>query len=237
MDRSIGTLRDGLAEKGLRNNTLLWYCGDNGTPGDGIITSPLRGQKAKHYEGGVRVPGIIEWPAKIIAPAISDVNSVTSDILPTICDLANLETPDRPLDGISLVPVIDGRMKERKQPICFWSFDTSGESDREPYLSTEAQRGTTPLVKLMKGIATRNFVNYHHREISEKDFGGTRVILDDRFKLISHKNGSKELFDIREDPGESQDVLAENPDLAETLNDQLRTWQQSVLTSLTGADY
>ena len=57
MDRAIGQLRDALAEADLRENTLLWYCGDNGTPGDGIVTSPYRGRKGNHYEGGVRVPG------------------------------------------------------------------------------------------------------------------------------------------------------------------------------------
>ena len=45
MDRSSGQLRDWLKKQKLRDNTILWYCGDNGTPGDGIVTSPFRGQK------------------------------------------------------------------------------------------------------------------------------------------------------------------------------------------------
>ena len=54
MDRSIGSLRMFLEKKNIRNNTLLWYCGDNGTPGDGIVTSPLRGRKGQMYDGGIR---------------------------------------------------------------------------------------------------------------------------------------------------------------------------------------
>jgi arylsulfatase A-like enzyme len=107
-------------EKALRQNTLIWYCGDNGTPGDGIVTSPFRGQKGTMYEGGIRVPGIIEWPGRISSPLVSDVNAVTSDMLPTICELIGQPLPDIPMDGISLKPLIDGQMKERPSPICFW---------------------------------------------------------------------------------------------------------------------
>ena len=63
MDRAIGQLRDHLSDAGLRPNTLLWYCGDNGTPPEAVATVPFRGRKGDVYEGGVRVPGLIEWPA------------------------------------------------------------------------------------------------------------------------------------------------------------------------------
>ena len=119
MDRSIGQLRNWLKQESLQENTLLWYCGDNGTPGDGIITSPFRGRKGTMYEGGIRVPGVIEWPAKISRPMNSEVNCVTSDILPTICQLTGARLPTRPLDGIDLTPLLEGKMNERSQPIGF----------------------------------------------------------------------------------------------------------------------
>ncbi len=56
MDRAIGKLRDSLEEKGLRENTILWYCGDNGTPASGNMTNPFHGLKGDVYEGGIRVP-------------------------------------------------------------------------------------------------------------------------------------------------------------------------------------
>jgi len=65
MDRAIGTLRGYLAREGLRENTLVFYCGDNGTPPSGLLRSPHRGRKGQVYEGGIRVPGIIEWPGRI----------------------------------------------------------------------------------------------------------------------------------------------------------------------------
>ena len=154
MDRAIGQLRDWLKQERLRDNTLLWYCGDNGTPGDGIVTSPLRGQKGNMYEGGIRVPGVIEWPARITKPIVSDVNAVTSDMLPTLCRLTGTPLPDRPLDGIDLTPMIDGQMSERPGSIGFWTFDSKEEAKNKPYIEAELQRGTTPLVKMMGDIRT-----------------------------------------------------------------------------------
>jgi arylsulfatase A-like enzyme len=241
MDRAIGLLREYLAEDGLRQSTLLWYCGDNGVPSSGAVTTPFRGQKGQVYEGGIRVPGIIEWPERITEPRVTDLNAVTSDMLPTICDLLGLPMPERPMDGISLRPLIDGEMTKRPNPICFWDFDTSQEGEGEAYIAPVLQEGTTPLVKMMDGRLTRNFRNVHHRKIKDEDFAGSRAILDNRYKLVVHDSrGSesrKELFDIRDDPAERSDLIEEKPEIARVLEQQLRDWQKSVLNSLTGADY
>ncbi len=241
MDRAIGRLRQHLADQGLRDNTIFWYCGDNGIPVSGRATTPFRGMKADMYEGGIRVPGILEWPQRISQPGVTDVNAVTSDMLPTICDALGLPLPERPIDGVSLTALIDGRMAERPSPICFWSFgnDQPG-SNREPYIDPKLQEGTTPLVKLMDGIATRNFENYHHREITERDFSGPRAILDNRYKLVIAGEGDEattELFDLRSDRAESSNLVETEPEIAKRMQQQLRDWQQSVLESLTEADY
>jgi arylsulfatase A-like enzyme len=241
MDRAIGQLRQWLDAEGLRQNTLLWYCGDNGSPSGASITTPFRGQKATVYEGGVRVPGIIEWPARIPKPRVSAVNAVTSDTLPTICDLLNLPLPERPLDGISLKPLIDGEMTERASPICFWKFDTEREMQRPAYIDLKLQEGTTPLVKMREGSYRRNFRNFHHKEITEEDFRGPRVILDNRYKLVVDGEGGDEsvieLFDLRSDLAEKNNLVESHPKIAVSLARQLRQWQRSVLKSLTGADY
>jgi arylsulfatase A-like enzyme len=242
MDRSIGQLRDHLRREELRQNTLLWYCGDNGTPQEAVATVPFRGHKGDIYEGGVRVAGLIEWPAKIARPQVSDVNTVTSDILPTLCDLAGQPLPKRPLDGISLQPLIAGRMAERPSPIGFWSARARQETagGRKPYINPELQKGTTPLVKLgPDGTATRNFQNFHHPDIREEDFAGPRSIVDNRYKLVvdGERSSGKELFDLRRDPAEKNNLIKSEPAVAAKLEQQLRAWQQSVLESLTGADY
>lgn len=244
MDRSIGTLRDHLRKQGLRQDTLLWYCGDNGIPSSGRVATPFRGQKGQVYEGGVRVPGVIEWPARIPKPQISDVNSVTSDMLPTICDLIDLPLPELTLDGISLKPMIDGTMTSRSKPICFWNYNTRAESQRvgaKPWIDPALQVGTTPLVKMMDGKYTRTFRNLHHPRIVEADYSGARAILSDNYKFVMNgqagSSARKELFDIRNDPAEKHNIIEAKPDVAHSLERQLRDWQRSVLTSLTGADY
>ncbi len=241
MDRAIGQLRDHLRTTNLRENTLLWYCGDNGVPSSGRATTPFRGQKGLVYEGGIRVPGVMEWPARISSPRVTRVNSVTSDMLPTLCDLAGVELPERELDGISLKNLIDGNMQQRDQPICFWSFAAGreGKNGERPYIDLQLQQGTTPLVKQMNGIYTRNFRNFHHPQIVEADYAGPRAIMDNRFKLVvdGQKNNGIELFDIEADPAETKNLADQQPQVAKDLQRQLRQWQESVLTSLTGADY
>ena len=92
----------------------------------------------------------------------------------------------------------------------------------------------------MDGRLTRNFRNFHHPEIEERDFDGRRAILDTRYKLVIEGEGAgsgPELFDIRTDPAESKNLVSSEPEEVERLEHQLRQWQQSVLESLTGADY
>ena len=239
MDRAIGALRDHLGERGLRQDTLFWYCSDNGAPGESRLASPLRASKGRVYEGGVRVPSVIEWPERIEGPRQSSVNAVTSDILPTVCAATGQPLPERALDGISLLPLLDGSMGERHEPICFWRFANAADEDGEPYIDPALQEGTTPLVKYMDDRLTRNFRNFRHPGIAEADFAGPRAILDNRYKLVvdASGEGSAELFDMHEDPEESRDLSAAESERAEELARRLREWQQSVLESLTGADY
>ncbi|MDE0622124.1 MAG: sulfatase-like hydrolase/transferase [Bryobacterales bacterium] len=239
MDRAIGDLREHLREADLRPDTLLWYCSDNGAPSEAHFSSSLRSSKGRVYEGGVRVPCVIEWPARIPEPLRSPVNSVTSDILPTLCELTGQSLPDRPLDGLSLVPVIDGAMQQRPEPICFWRFEAGQADGGEPYIDAALQEGTTPLVKYMDGRLTRNFRNFHHPSVEEADFSGPRAVLDHRYKLVVDGGGAgtRELFDIRADPAESNDLADRHPEEVARLEAHLHEWQESVLHSLSGGDY
>ncbi|MBB5032360.1 sulfatase family protein [Prosthecobacter vanneervenii] len=242
MDRAIGTLRKHLAANGLRENTLLFYCGDNGTSPDASLFLPHRGVKGQVYEGGVLVPGLIEWPARIPKPRSTKARATTSDLLPTLCALTGQPLPDRPLDGMDLLPVIDGKASERPKPLWFWQFDTSHLQKAEPYIAPALQEGTTPLAKKAGGKATRDFSNFRHPQITDADYLGPRAIIDGRFKLVVHelkKGGAvkQELFDLFTDPAEKTDLSGQQPDTVKKLQSGLRDWQTSVLHSLTGADY
>jgi arylsulfatase A-like enzyme len=205
------------------------------------VVTPFREEKGSVYEGGIRVPGLIEWPAKIKKGRVSKVNGVTSDMLPTLCEWAGMELPKRPLDGISLAPLVEGKMKSRPKPIGFWSFNTrrATRNGAKPYFTAEEQQGTTPLVKFMGNIRTRNFRNYHQPPIEGADYGGARVWLDNRYKLVipSKADGTPELYDLQTDPAEETNIAKKKPELSTRLARELRTWQSSVLNSLREKDY
>lgn len=131
MDIALGRLRDELTTLGVRDNTMFWLTSDNG-PEDGANspneTSTVRSlssgrfleRKRSLHEGGVRVPGILEWPDVISTGTSTDFPAITSDYYTTILDYLELSVPNqKPLDGISLRPVIEGTATTRTSPIGF----------------------------------------------------------------------------------------------------------------------
>jgi arylsulfatase A-like enzyme len=183
------------------------------------------------------VPGIITWPAVIKKPSITNMPCVTSDIMPTLCELLGIALPDRPIDGVSLVGLIDGSMTKRDKSICFWKYDKSTEKDNEPWLDPESQVGTTPTTK-KRAI---QFLNFKHPVPKTENFGGNAAIMDNRYKLVvtTNKDDSEtlELFDIAADPNETTDLTAARPTIASDMRAELTTWQISVEQSLSGYDY
>lgn len=123
MDRSVGALRAGLRDLGIAENTLVWFNSDNGGLPEFRPESVggLRGNKGTVYEGGLRVPGIVEWPAGIAKPRITAFPAGTVDIFPTLAAIAGL--PDTALpavrDGMSLVPVFEQDPPSRERPLGF----------------------------------------------------------------------------------------------------------------------
>lgn len=245
MDRAIGVLREHLAKNGLRENTLLFYCGDNGTSPETALGFPHRGAKADLYEGGTLVPGVLEWPARILQGRSTHFRASTSDLLPTVAALAGQTLPPRPLDGMDLTPVLEGRLEQRPGTMGFWDYDAAGRFAGimpEPYLDPILQEGTTPLVKKMDGKATRDFKNHRHPARSEADFRGDRTLISGDHKLVIHEGKKRaeakvELFDLKADPAEKNDISAQEPERVRELQTKMREWQESVLRSLTGADY
>ncbi|MEM7146323.1 MAG: sulfatase-like hydrolase/transferase [Verrucomicrobiota bacterium] len=125
MDRSIGTLRQALRDLELEKDTVLWVNSDNGglpriTPG---TVGELNGHKGTVYEGGLRVPAVIEWPGTIKKARVTEFPAGTVDIFPTLAELAGL--PDsvllQPQDGISLAAILttNKNPKTRKKPLGF----------------------------------------------------------------------------------------------------------------------
>ncbi len=242
MDRAFGKLRKEIRDLGVRENTILWYCSDNGALKVGS-TGGRRGNKGQVYEGGLLVPGILEWPARIPKPRTTDVRCNTSDIYATLLEIAGVTVEGQPpLDGISLVPLIEGKMTERPKPMGFWDYPEKGIGTPSHQWMTEVltaqQAGGEPeedwKLRLDAGTIAKRY--------SETELPGHSAWADGDWKLhrIADKTGRKvrfELYNLAEDREEENDLCAAQPDRAERLKAALEDWQRSVIRSLNGADY
>lgn len=122
LDDGIGTVLDALQENGLEKNTLVILISDNGAGvADYANNAPLRLGKHTLFEGGVRVPFAMKWPARISAGETIDHPVSTLDIFPTTIAAAGGELPaDRPIDGVDLLPFISGSGTGNPHDLLYW---------------------------------------------------------------------------------------------------------------------
>lgn len=128
LDEQVGRLRAELRSLNVADNTMLWFCSDNGPEGTAQnacgSAGPFRGRKRSLYEGGVRVPGLLEWPGRYSGPKVIHAACGTCDYFPTILAALSEDIPSdarRPIDGINLLPILDSERTERGSPIGFQS--------------------------------------------------------------------------------------------------------------------
>jgi arylsulfatase A-like enzyme len=158
MDDAIGQLVAKLKGEGLWDNTLLFFISDNGGPlAQSANNAPLRGGKHQDYEGGIRVPFLVCWPAKL-KPGESQAVVSALDILPTALAAAGTRGPaDKPLDGIDLVPVLRGDTAPASRNL-FWC---SGSDDgwwavRSGDWKLVCERGRIGLFDLGQDVSEKN---------------------------------------------------------------------------------
>jgi arylsulfatase A-like enzyme len=211
LDEQMGRLREKLRELQVAENTMLWFCADNGPEGNPGpqgrsqgTAGPFRGRKRSLYEGGVRVAGLLEWPARIRQARKTEVPAATSDYFPTILAAIGQDDSlrqDRPYDGISLLPLIDGAMTERPRPIAFQFGSQAALSDNR--------------YKLV------------HNELTDrpKSDNGSAAIAE------------WELYDLVSDPSETRNLAGEHPELLQRMQSELEAWQRSCTASAAGRDY
>ena len=214
LDEQVGRLRAELRKLEVADDTMLFYCSDNGPEGraphgkvDRGSSGGLRGRKRSLFEGGLRVPGILEWPRRVAAGRVTNMPASTCDYFSTIAAALGEDAPAgrRPIDGVSLLPLIDGDTGRRGRPIAFQCPD-AGEKGK-------------------------------HSRLGSPD----HALIGDRYKLLSYldekREGQDMLFDISLDPGERHDLAGELPDMAARMKQYLLDWDASCARSAEGADY
>ena len=243
MDRAFGKLRTALKDLDLRDNTLLWYCSDNGALPKVGDSGGRRGFKGQIYEGGLAVPALLEWPAGLHEAKVIKVPCVTSDIYPTVLAVAGVRMEKQPpLDGIDIMPLLTGEEQKRSRPIGFWESGNKGIStpskvwmDELLAAQTKGEEPNDP-ARILPDAAKVG------EPVSLSEFPGHAAWLDWPWKL--HRIESKkshevtwELYNLISDPDESTVLLAEQPERVPEMQKNLEDWLESVARSLNGEDY
>ena len=128
IDDGVGRIRQALRERGLGQDTLIFFTSDNGAPlrpgmENGSLNTPLVGEKGQLTEGGTRVPFVAAWPAGLPAGRVYPHPVISLDILPTALAAAGVDArPEWKLDGVNLLPFLTGEQSEAPHRELFWRF-------------------------------------------------------------------------------------------------------------------
>ena len=135
LDAQVGEIMRVLEERGLAENTVLIFTSDNGPHEEGGADpdyfnhdGKFRGLKRSTHEGGIRIPFIVRWPRHIRAGSESDQPFAFYDLMPTFCDMAGIKNPrkygitDLQTDGISILPTLTGKGRQRQHDHLYWEF-------------------------------------------------------------------------------------------------------------------
>ena len=236
LDQEVGKLRKALRKLDIADNTLVLYTSDNG--GLATATSGGRARKGSIYEGGLRVPTILEWPARY-NPGTIDTPAFSSDIYPTLLAMTGTKTSAKqPLDGIDLTPVLEGSQTCRP-PMGFWFGHTGGQgtwNDRIIKALMEAEAAGQPNPhpnRILKNV--NQFPTF-----GEDGLRGHAAWNDWPWKLHriqKGKNVKLELYNLVDDPMESNNLAKQEADRTAQMQKALEAWQRSVLDSWSGKDY
>ena len=238
LDQQLARLRSVLRELKIADNTILWYCSDNG----GLIeaSSGGRNKKGSIYEGGLRVPAMVEWPsAKLKGRSAVPVS--TSDMYPTIMTMLGIKLDEShpPLDGIDVSGVFSGKMTSRSNPIGFWHKIEGGQATRSDDLLKDIMLKQQSGAKTPHNEWRMTKDVYDLPTMPESTAKGHAALNDWPWKLHRINGKAYELYNLEDDPMEAKD-LSRDPGQAERLSrmqTDLQAWMRSVIESLNGGDY
>ncbi len=153
MDHKIGQILAKLEELGIADNTLVMFTSDNGGAYESNI-GPYKGGKTDLHEGGIRVPAVLSWPARIPMGKTLKALAHHCDILPTFCAAAGLRLPARsPLDGVNLLEALVRGQEPPERGLVHWQHDLFPKLQRrypkpKPYATEVTRRGRWKLMSM-----------------------------------------------------------------------------------------
>ncbi len=211
MDDAVGAVLGKLKESGLEENTLVFFCSDNGGPTmlgttiNGSSNAPLRGSKRTTLDGGIHVPFVVRWPSKLPAGQTYDKPVIQLDILPTALAAAGVAIdPAWKVDGVDLVPFLTNEATGKvPHESLYWRF---GQQDA-------IRRGDWKLVRYDAAV----------------DDGS-------RSRPADFSTTPRRLYNLAQDPGEAHDLASQNPAKVEELLGVWKEWDRQLVAPLWGAD-
>lgn len=203
VDLSVKRVHDKLRELGLDKNTVFVFTSDNGGHAGATTNKPLKGAKGAFFEGGVRVPTFISWPASVKAGSETAVPVTSVDFMPTFAELASAPLPaEQPVDGASIVPLLKGdKFKERS---IFWHYPLYLEGSNEG-----------------KVVPVHGTENFYWRAVPSS------MIVKGEWKMIHYfEDNSFKLYRPGADLSESKELSSQFPEIAAALKAELIKWQK-----------
>ena len=199
MDQAVGNVLKAVERNGIAENTLIVFTSDNGGVCNTSRQWPLRAGKGSYYEGGIREPFIIYMKGKYEGGITRQETVSQLDLFPTFAKLANANVSFK-LDGVSLLPLLDkGKSDYLNNRALFWHFPA--------YLEA------------YKGVNESKDPLFRSRPVG--------VIRLGDWKLIENfEDGSLELYNLKEDISERNDVAKENPKIVKKLYKRLVQWRK-----------
>lgn len=212
-DASIGLVMAFLKKSGLEKNTLVVFTSDNGATQQSS-QEPLRGNKGSYYEGGIREPFIAYWPNHIKSGTVIDAPIISQDFYPTFMSLAG----DKKFkgDGENLMPLLLGQKKETIRKSIYWYFPG--------YLDNPVTRGRDKVFRSRPVAVIRKGDYKLHLYLEEwlLDGGKSKI----------NKNNSVELYNLKTDEGEHNNIAGDKQVKREELLNDLLTWMDKTKAPL-----
>ncbi|CAM4290473.1 sulfatase [Zobellia nedashkovskayae] len=197
MDQNVGKLLNALKQNALEENTVVIFTSDNGGIRAISEQNPLRAGKGSYYEGGIRVPLIIKWPGKIKPKSTSTVAVSNLDFYPTLQNITKPQSKAKLLDGVNLEPILyGGQLAERNLYFHFPIYLQKYDQLKD--------QGKDPLFRTRPGS----------------------VIISGEWKLHEYfEDGELELYNLKTDIGEKNNLAEQNPTKTKQLYEELNKWR------------
>ncbi|MFO1485140.1 MAG: sulfatase [Verrucomicrobiaceae bacterium] len=218
IDWSVGQILDAIQRSGIDQNTLVILFSDNGPflsyGNHAGSAKPLREGKLTTFEGGVRSPFIARWPGRVPAGQVCDEPAMEIDLLPTIAALIGGKLSERKIDGLNILPLLEGKPGARSphEALIFYGGSElqavrSGEWKLHfphPYITVDGEPG--------RDGKPAKFGQMQPKSITQSGIAGIASRHGYRVENIGLS-----LFNLKDDPGELRDVSKEHPEIVERL--------------------